>query len=282
MALCVANDAAGDENIPTILYFHGSGGQWNQFHTGAGWVGIREWLLDNGCAIIEGTGGPDAASGANNWGNAASRAAYAAYLAEADSRIDIGPLVAFGRSMGGLPSIWAYLSSPYASRCVGLIGSSTVCTLWAGTPGGGALQRPTGEAFGQVILDAYGASSVSDLRTRTVGFAPEDYTPSLWNGTRVLQLVGTADTAVPPETRGAYPLRAIYAPRVSVDRLAIKDGGDHDVPNGTFGMTTDMQAFLSPLGYGPPPVVDPRRWDVTSAWVRTSGGTQKLAVSVKT
>ncbi|AEV51868.1 alpha/beta fold hydrolase [Prescottella equi] len=277
-AYAVADSRKNDADIPTILYSHGAGGAYNQFATLAAWAGLRDWIIDHGGAWVEGSGGLTDTAGQNNWGNADARAAYVAYLEWAATKIDIGPVVPLGRSMGGVVAPWLYLRSPIAAQCVGLIVNSGVQTLTYGTRDSvnGSL-KPTGQYFGQTILDAYGAANYDEFVTKAADFDPMNFMPSLWDGKKVLQLVGTADTTVPRAIRGADPLRAIYSGLLSDDRLDVRDGGDHSQANGSYLQSAAMTAFLTDIAFtnvGPP--IDAQSYQVLGHWLYQGGQTYAM------
>lgn len=249
--IAVADSHADDVAVPTILYSHGAGGGYNQFMTLGAWTELRDWLIDNGCAIVEGAGGFTDAEGGQNWGNPTARLAYVAYLEWAATIVDVGPVVPLGRSMGGVIAPWLYLRSSIASQCVGLIVNSGVQTLSYGTISDPDTSlRPTGQYFGTAIQGAYGVSGYSAFVTASSDHDPMNFDPSLWDGKKVMQLVGDVDTTVSPTTRGAYPLRAIYAGRPEVDILDVRIGGDHSATNGSYLQVAAMTSFLSDLGFG--------------------------------
>ncbi|NKR75862.1 alpha/beta hydrolase [Rhodococcus hoagii] len=278
-AYAVADAHKNDTDIPTILYTHGAGGAYNQFATLAAWSGLRDWIIDHGGAWVEGSGGLTEAAGQGNWGNTGARAAYVAYLEWAATKIDIGPVIPLGRSMGGVIAPWLYLRSPIASQCAGMIVSSGVQTLTYGTRDSvnGAL-KPTGQYFGQAILDAYGAADYAEFVTKSADFDPMNFMPSLWDGKKVLQLVGTADATVPRAVRGADPLRAIYSGRLSDDRFDVREGGDHSQGNGTYLQVSAMTAFLTDIAFanvGPPK--EPQSYRVLGHWLYQAG--QRFAMT---
>lgn len=240
----VADSKASVANLPTIVYCHGAGGGSNQFETLSAWSGLRDWLIDNGWVWIEGTGG-----GAQPWGNPASQTAYELSFAHVDGLLDLGAVVVLGRSMGGAVGARLYLAGAFASRCVGVIENSGVQDLvWAYDADSG---RWT-DAFNA----AWGVSSRAEFVSAVTGLNPIDGPASAWTGKKVLQLVGDADTTVPPSTN-AYPMRTLYAGRPSLDRLDVRAGGDHSASNGSYLQMLAMTDFLTIVtgGTPPPPVV---------------------------
>lgn len=269
----VADAHKNDTGIPTILYAHGAGGAYNQFATLTAWTGLRDWVIDHGGAWVEGSGGRTETAGQSNWGNSDARAAYVAYLEWAASKIDVGPVVPLGRSMGGVIAPWLYLRSPIAPRCVAMIVNSGVQTLTYGTRDStnGAL-KPTGQYFGQSILDAYGAADYDTFITASSDYDPLNFAPSLWDGKKVLQLVGTADATVPRATRGADPLRAVYAGRLVDDRIDVRESGDHSQANGSYLQVAAMTSFLTDVAFTESdPPVEAHPFRVAGHWLYQGG-----------
>lgn len=248
----VADAHAADADIPAILYAHGSGGAANQFATLSAWTGLRDWLIDNGWAFIEGAGG-----GTTSWGNAAARDAYPAYLAHVEGILDIGVCVLLGRSMGGLVTAWLYAQYSGKARFSGWINNSGVSTIFEGTLGSGTVSlRPSGEYFGASMFPAWGVTDYAGLVTAAAAYAPESWAASVWAGKRILACYGDADTTVPFTPRGAGPLRAIWNGQPTEDLVSIRAGGDHSGTNGSYLDVATMTAFLYSIGGGGAPPVD--------------------------
>jgi pimeloyl-ACP methyl ester carboxylesterase len=227
----VADAAAGTANIPAILYCHGSGGASNQFETLSAWTGLRNWLMDNGFAWIEGTGG-----GTKSWGNEAARIAYDTSYAHVAGVLDLGPVIPLGRSMGGVVAQYLFTQSPVvAPACVGAIINSGVQSLAAWYEAG--IDQPA-------VLSAYGATDSASFYAAIEGYEPLDFPATAWAGKKIIQLVGDSDTTVPAEDHG-LAMRAHYAGQPSLDLLDIRAGGDHSATNGSYLEVDDMVAFIS-------------------------------------
>lgn len=278
-AMTVADAHLGDVNVPTVLYCHGASGAYDQFASLSAWQGLRDWLIDNGCAIVEGAGGLTDAAGAQHWGNADARLAYVAYVAHWDTVIDIGPIVPLGRSMGGAVTPYLFLQSALASRCVGYIGNSAVQTFTVGTVSDPNTDlRPTGQYFSTGTYPAYGVSTYAGFVAAASAFDPMGIPASAWDGKKVIQLWGDADTTVPYATRGAGPLRALYAGRPAIDRTDIRAGGDHSGTNGSYLQVSAMTAFLTEIGFVTPPAPQTDQFIVSNAaWLYTGGGFHALS-----
>lgn len=270
----VADSRAASAGIPTILYAHGSGGAGNQFATLAAWQGLRDWLIDNGWAWVEGDGG-----GGSSWGNPDSRAAYLDYLAHVETQIATGPVVLLGRSMGGLVTAWLYTHSERAGTFAGWINNSGVSTLFEGlTDGsGGALTKSTGRYFGSALWAAWGASDYDGWAAAVAAdgqAAPEQYAPAVWTNKKVLCCYGDADTTVPWSSRGASVLRTLWSGLPSVDLVSVRPGGDHTSTNGSYLDVGPMTAFLAGIAPGSGSPVEPITPEIVrtiQSWT-TSGG----------
>lgn len=249
----VADSRASSSDIPAVLYAHGSGGAANQFATLGAWAALRDWLIDNGWAWIEGTGG-----GATSWGNATARAAYPAYLAHVETILDVGHVVLLGRSMGGLVTAWLYAQYGGRSRFSGWINNSGVSTIFEGTvDAANAAERPTGQYFGPSMLPAWGVESYAALQSVAASYAPEGWPASAWAGKRILNLYGTSDTTVPWSPRGGGRLRELWAGQPATDLVEVRAGGDHSATNGSYLQVDAMASFLFSIGGGDTPPEPP-------------------------
>lgn len=249
-------------DIPAILYCHGSGGANNQFETLSAWTDFRNWIIDNGWAWIEGSGG-----GTTSWGNAAARTAYENAYTHVAGVLDLGGIVPFGRSMGGVVASWLFTEStvvaPVSIGCVINSGVQDLLAFYDGT---------STTVQGQ-MLTAFAATDRADFITKTAGYEPLDRAASLWSGKKVIQLVGDADTTVPPAAHG-YAMRTHYAGQPAIDRLDVRVGGDHSAGNGSYLQTTAMADFLAydVLGLTPPPPVVTNYYELVEAFYVGPGG----------
>lgn len=229
----VADANLNDPDLLTILYTHGAGGGSSQFATLSAWAGFREWLIDNGHAWMESTGG-----GLQPWGNDASRLAYEATFTKVSTLIDVGEVVILGRSMGGLVAQWLFTQSTVlAARSLGAIINSGTQNLAATYAAGDR----TDELFA-----AYGVNNEADYLAAVVGRDPIAFDPALWTGKNIIQLAGTADTTVPP-TSHAYAIREHYQGRPALDLLSVRAGGDHSGSNGSYLEVDAMVGFLAQI-----------------------------------
>lgn len=232
----IADAHLGDTGIPTILYAHGANGDSKQFQDLAAWAEMRNWLIDNGWLWIEGSGG-----GTQSWGNDNARNAYVAYLDHVAGVLDIGDVVPLGRSMGGLVSYWLYSQSSIKDQCVGLIVNSGVTSMAAAGP-----------YFGLPLWQAFGTTTLDDFLVASADYDPLGFDVDLWDGLNILELVGTADTTVPPDDH-AYAIRALWEGHPAMDLLTVRQSGDHSASNGCYHEVGSMTAFLNLVtGVTPP------------------------------
>lgn len=128
-------------------------------------------------------------SNINTWGSDAGIAAYKTAYDWARARFNIGPIVAYGNSMGGLESLLviARKAIPGIVAWIGTVPVSSLATAHAKSDFTGSLRT------------AYGiASDGSDYDAKTAGHDPVFMPPAAFRGLPVWALVATDDTAVPP------------------------------------------------------------------------------------
>ena len=226
--------------FPLVLYCHGAGGGPDQFSTLGAWGGLRNWLIDNGWAWVEGAGG-----GAQPWGNPSSQDAYDAAFSYIDGILNISHVVVLGRSMGGIVGARIYLShSQVDSRWVGFIGNSAVQDLvWAYDWEEGG--------WTSAFNSAWGVTSKTELVALSDGLNPVGGSPDEWEGKNVLQLWGTNDSLVPAGPNGSA-MRTMYRGEPAMDRVSIRQGGDHSTANGSYLDIEAMSRFLIDVTGTPP------------------------------
>lgn len=241
----VADARRGGTNIPTVLFCHGNPGPVTtdadqQFQ--AGYATLRNFLMDNGWAWIEGHGG-----GAH-WGNQAGRTAYEAMFSDTAAAWDLGKVIPVGRSMGDL--VATYLASqspvvsPHAAGKVSLSGTADLSNRYATA---GATDRVNMNA-------AYGVTDEAGWRAAVAAFDPMLVSPDAWNGRSAITQWDTTDTTVPYAINGqAWDTK--FGPRLALRRTAVTSGGDHNTtPNdptqisATLAFLQDAQLPVSELG----------------------------------
>jgi pimeloyl-ACP methyl ester carboxylesterase len=246
VTLAIPAGAASRTGVPLFVYCHGAGGGHNHFSTNSAWKSMREWLISNGWAIVEGTGG-----GETSWGNQAARDAYVAYIAHARARLNIGPIVAMGRSMGGIVAQWLATRSSVAADISALVLNSAVSTMFVGTLSGGSADKSTAAYFQSSICAAYGVDPAApdwhaQLQVAAADHAPENWPADVWAGKRILHQYGTADVTVPWYPRGGQYMRDLWAGYPAVDLVDVNVGGDHGVP-GQFERVEAVANLLTTL-----------------------------------
>lgn len=227
------------QQIPTVIYAHGNEGPYNQFLTMGAWAGLRNWLMDNGYAVVESHGG-----GGSSWGNDAARRAYLDAFEHVSGQINTGPVIVLGRSMGGLVAYWLAARSPIAARVVGLIiNSGTTDLAYRVT-----FNAPAGN---KDIIAAFGAKTLSEFYEVAPEYDPMQWPGLLWSGKHVLQLWGDADETVPPARNGAA-----WVAKYGADALTlttdIRAGGDHSTGNGSYLQVDAMTRYLRRITAGNP------------------------------
>ncbi len=218
----IADNSVGGSSIPAVLFCHGNPGAVStdadqQF--GAGYTTLRNWLIDNGWAYIEGHG-----AGAN-WGNTAGRNAYEAMFAATVATWAISKVIVIGRSMGALVGAWLASQSnvvaPYCAGFVSLSGTADLSNRWltAGTTDRANLET------------AYGVSGETAFRAAVATFDPLLATLSTWDGRNAIMQWDTSDTTVPYTVNGqAWDTK--YGPRLTLRCTQSTTGGDHNsTPN---------------------------------------------------
>lgn len=216
--LTVPDELDGEQGIPLLFYFHGAGGDHTELTANSNLKSIREAFLDAGFALLE------ANAGGANWGNDDSRTEYQQTFVDARSRISIGPVLCFGRSMGGITAMYAATQdSEIAGHVKGLILNSAVCDL--------RYQYDNNATHTSAIETAYGFSGSANFDASTAGHDPlNDYAMSDFAGLRVLIAVGDSDTDVPADSNGIPMHAAIGAHATSTDILVVA-GATHSYPS---------------------------------------------------
>lgn len=218
----VANANTGSVDIPTVLFCHGNPGATvtdadQQFQLN--YTTLREWLIDNGWAFIEGHG-----AGAN-WGNNAGRTAYEAMLTDTMAVWDIGKVVVIGRSMGALVGAWLASQSPVvAPKCAGFVSLSGTANLTA--------RYSTASAGDKTNMNAaWGVANQAQWEATVPVNDPLLVALSVWENRNAQMQWDTSDTTVPYTVNGqAWDTK--YGPELNIRRVISTSGGDHNTtPN---------------------------------------------------
>ena len=250
--------------IPCMMYFHGAGSSGNFFETAGVFRVLRDYLLDAGIAIVEAVGGAasNTASegGTQNWGNQSSRVAYGLAFDWADAIHNFSAVTLLGRSMGGMNAYYFGTRHPAISpRVTAIIINSGVSNLIVANnvPAGGNPDWITGSpsGSGKFWPTMWTAHGVEDSTAFAAAVSPEydphQFSPSVFAGKRIMQLVGTADNTVPPASHG-LAMRTLYAGQPLVDELIVGDGKSHSSTNGMYDYPDEMFAFIAASLPNPP------------------------------
>lgn len=245
----IADSHALDKRIPLIIFCHGNPGTdpaSADFQFGAGYTTLRERIINNGYAYVEGHG-----AGAN-WGNAQGRAAYRAMYQDVLAQLDIGWNLVIGRSMGAL--VGAYLASrdPVISpRCAGFVSLSGTADLSNRYSRATTSEKPA-------LLAAYNATDEASFRTAVADFDPMLFSPSVWDQRKAIMQWDTSDTTVPYLLNGkAWQDR--YGSYLAVNSYYETSGGDHNTsPNNPAQIAATISFIETALSVPwVPPTVDP-------------------------
>lgn len=261
----VSDRAATDRRVPTVLYLHGAGHAEDHFEQATVWAPLRQRLMDEGWAVVEGLGGTDEMA-PHHWGRPATQLAYRAYLEHVETRLDLGPVVLLGRSMGGIVGCLLYVRDPVlSSRVSGLLLHQAACDLraLADVPAGGNNASGTGQ-FWPFLWRAWGATDRASFLAASAGHDPMAWGPEVWSGKNLWVGVATGDETVPPDDHG-LALRRRWQGRPRLDRLDTRLGGNHTY-QGLFGSVDPIMSFLYAATRATPPadegyrVVSRARW----------------------
>lgn len=228
--------ASGGE--PLMLYTHGNGGTASEFRTLPAWTQLRNWILDTGVSWVESSG-----AGVSGWGSPRDVRIYEeAFTLAAE---EIQPVKSFGnfRSMG------AIVGYNLLTRSEALSGVMSGAMVNSGTAD---LMYRYQDRDPATLNSAWGVSNFAQFQEVASSADPMQFPVSVWSGLDMLQLVGTADTTVPPGPHG-LALRARYGPVVHLDMLDVRQGGDHSTGNGSYLQVPAMIAYVrAVLGVTPP------------------------------
>jgi len=232
----IPNALTGASDVPVVLFCHGNPGAVltdadSQFQL-SGYATVRNWLMDNGWAWIEGHG-----AGAN-WGNQAGRDAYEAMFTDTAAVWDLGKVVVIGRSMGALVGAWLASQSPViAPVCAGFVSLSGTANLTD--------RYSTASSTDQTNMQAaYGIANDTQWRATVGPFDPLLASLDSWNGRSAIMQWDVSDTTVPYTINGqAWDTK--YGPRLALRRTFTTTGGNHNTtPNDSTHQAATI-AFLA-------------------------------------
>lgn len=212
----------GDLDVPLMVFVHGSGGTVESFGN-TRWDTVRDYLIDQGWAVVEGDAG-----GTTNWGNQTSRDAYLEMVAWVERKIDVGQLAVIGQSMGGINSSWLASMSPLAGRVIALVVQNGVTDLvgrYEAAPEG-IETRIYNAAYG--VNDGKDAKDVAAFTAAAGPHSPMTFPLSAWAGQHVLHVWSLADTTVPPTTNGMAWVTK-YGPSTALTSTHENAAGGHYV-----------------------------------------------------
>lgn len=210
----VDNTRLGDAGIPLLVYAHGAGSSHLAFHSSTFTI-LREWLMDNGWAVVESDGG-----GYHSWGNQAARDAYVEAFNVVDSTIDVGDVTVMGGSMGGIVTYWLATQSPFAARVSTAILHQAATDLTYRYD----VKRGLAEMNAAYGIEG-GGHHPEEFAVASAGHDPMQFEAELWAGKHVLQVWGTADTAVVWEFNGQAWINKYGANAASVTVRAVEGQG---------------------------------------------------------
>lgn len=202
-AVRVALPAGYDSRVPcpAVLMFHGGGSDETHWVDNSNGRQVANAFLAAGYITIGATYGTNLTT----YGADISLDAYVTAFMQAAQLFNIGPVVIYANSMGGIESLLTLASGriPGVVAWTGSVPTASLDAAWNFTPG--YLDR-TAE-----IKTAYGiASDGSDYATKTAGHDPMLLDPTMFGGVPMFAVVATDDAAVDPSRNWNA-----FAPRVA-------------------------------------------------------------------
>lgn len=221
----VALPAAYDSQtqVPLVVMCHGNGTDETHFGTYAPQKLVRDAFLAAGYACMTANHN---AGGGSTWGNQQSLDAYFAAYQWCRDHYNVGPVVLYGNSMGGLESLLMV-----AERRIPVV-------AWIGTmPAVSLATAAANPTYTDLIASAYSGASI-------IGHDPLLMTAADFGAVPMLAVVATDDTSTPPATNwapfstmlGDYPLEVIT--------LTTTGGHGADLSGFTAAMTTFAGKFI--------------------------------------
>lgn len=168
---------------PVAIVFHGNGSDETYWWSNANMKAVAEALVAGGYIVVGA-----AATSNTTWGNDDAIAAYDEAYEYVREHFNIGPVVFYANSMGGVES----LNVLARDAIPGVM-------AWAGTvPTYDLAENYANALFTSVITSAYD----SDYAANSVGHDPNLMGPALFRGIPMWMLVATDDTSVTPSANG--------------------------------------------------------------------------------
>ncbi|HEY9563201.1 MAG TPA: hypothetical protein VIR30_05455 [Nocardioides sp.] len=189
--------ASGD-STRGVLFFHGAGSNHLDMALSAKWRPTRDAVIDAGGILVEcrGNGFSDVGdeTGTRNWGREWSRDAYRAAAEIAEERFAVRSWITLSRSMGGVNGkYFATRDELVAPKLDGHIDNAAIYSLINCFD----RQKFSLHSTFRSGLDRDGFMAA----TRALDPARQD--PALWQGRKVLVVVGDADTTVERADHGS-------------------------------------------------------------------------------
>jgi pimeloyl-ACP methyl ester carboxylesterase len=205
---------------PAVIAFHGNGSDEKIWNTNANSKSVVDAYLAAGFIVVSA-----ANTGATStWGSAAGNDAYTRAYQYARDHYNIGPIVFYANSMGGIQSLVA-LASDGIPGVVAWVGTSPTFDLD---------ENYANAAFTSTISAAYGGNFV----VNSVGHNPAALSPLLFRGIPMWMLIATDDAAVTPSANG----QALYSAIASTNpRTRVETTGGHS----TGAITSNAPAMVA-------------------------------------
>ncbi|NKW08221.1 hypothetical protein GS938_21130 [Rhodococcus hoagii] len=186
---------------PTVVLFHGGGSDETHWADNANGRGVANTFLDAGYIVI----GASHTSNRVTYGAQISLDAYAIAFEQAAKLYNLGPVVFYGNSMGGIESLLSLAQGriPGVVAWIGSVPTASLEAAWDFTPG--YLDRTV------EIKAAYGiAGDGADYASKTAGHDPMLLDPKAFGGVPMYAVVATDDTSVHQARNWD-----VFAPRVA-------------------------------------------------------------------
>lgn len=279
-----------ETDVPTMIYCHGNNGTYTQFNSN-GYAPFLDAVIGHGVAVLQTTAGAAADdTGGNNYANDFGIDAYRSLVDAADATYDVGSIVVFGSSAGGMiASYLAAIDEEIAPRSTGLCLHRGVVNahIWRIGNNLGTQTPPTPydpewqRSQLAVYLESWGVTGQDTEEEYEASGVPERdpmlYPNEVWEGVgNVLNLCGSIDSTVPPYWHGQLLHDTRLDPLLGDDAvLVVTTGSDHSAnPPSTFAEVDALRAWLvATVG---PSITDPDSegapsWYAPDVYVRANG-----------